>query len=151
MSEYWENHWNNIPENIDKQRQVGRTVNKNPIQEQLFQKTLSWVAEQMQINKTSCLLELCCGNGVWTIPYSKLVKRITAIDFSASLLNVLKKEIEKQKINNVDIILENIAVMDWKKYNHFTHIFLQFALQNFSEQEVILLFENVYSVLKIDG
>jgi len=148
MSNYWKKHWNATLENTDVQNQVGRTVNKNPISNEIFKKTVNWVMQKMQINSDSIILELCCGNGAWTTHIAKQGKHIIAVDFSEPLLSVLKSQLAKQRIRNVDIKLEDVSTIKEEDYKHCTHVFLYFALQHFSEKETIFMFETVYNILR---
>ena len=148
MSSYWEKYWNSILVNTDEQSQVGRTIKKRPISNDVFEKTVDWVAKKMQINKESIILDLCCGNGVWTVRFAKQVKHIIAVDFSEPLLNALKTELIKQKITNVDIKLEDVSAIKEAGYTYCTHIFWYFSIQHFSEKETIILFETAHNILR---
>lgn len=151
MSDYWKQYWNSISANLDDQSQIGRTVRKEPISKEVFQKTFDWVSNNMRVNENSNILELCCGNGVWTIPFAKQAKHVTAIDFSNPLLDVLKSKCLNENIDNVDIKLQNVLDIKADQYRIFSHIFLYFAIQHFSEKETILLFETAYNILKNNG
>jgi len=148
MHSYWKKYWNSIVKGADKQSQVGRTVNKTPVSNDIFEKTVDWTVQKMQINRKSVILDLCCGNGIWTIYFAKQVKHVTAIDFSKSLLHVLKMELAKQNITNVEVKLEDVSILNDKDYKSITHIFWYFAIQHFSEKEIVVLFENAYRILK---
>jgi len=151
MSDHWKQYWNSVSQNIDEQSQVGRTVRRKPISNEIFEKTVNWVAQKMQINKESTILELCCGNGVWTIPFAKQVKHITAIDFSVPLLDVLRRKCISKNIKNVDIKLQDVSNIESQNFLSCSHVFLYFALQHFSERETIILFETVHNILKYGG
>ena len=148
MSDYWGKYWNEIQKNTDRQSQVERTVKKEPISEGLFEKTVVWVNQKMQVNKNSNILELCCGNGVWTIPFAKRTNHVTAVDFSKPLLEILEKKCVAENVNNVDIKLHDVSKINSRNYKSISHIFLYFAMQYFSEKEAIFLFETAYSILK---
>jgi len=105
----------------------------------------------MQLNEASSVLELCCGNGVWTLPLSKRVKQITAVDFSKPLLGVLAAELARQNITNVTVKMEDVVAMALDGHPPYTHVFLYFALQHFSERETVLLFEKAHALLKHTG
>jgi ubiquinone/menaquinone biosynthesis C-methylase UbiE len=151
MSDYWEKHWNEISQNIDEQSQVERTAKKEPVSKELFEKTVDWIVQRMQIGEESNILELCCGNGVWTIPLAKLVKHIIAVDFSKPLLEVLKKKCALGNIRNVDIKLQDVSEIKVQDYKFISHIFLYFAIQYLSEKETIFLFETAHNILKNKG
>jgi len=56
------------------------------------------------------VLEIGPGPGTLTIPLSKRVKSITAIEFSSKMVTALKKKLDKEHINNVEILKK-----DWMK------------------------------------
>ncbi len=50
------------------------------------------------------VLDMACGGGTLAVPMSSLVKEITAVDFSANMLAVLKRRCREQGITNVRMI-----------------------------------------------
>lgn len=148
MPAYWEKYWNEISNDIDEQSQVGRTVKKIPVSVDVFMRTVNWAAEKMQIEKYSDVLELCCGNGAWTIPFSKRVRHVTAVDFSKPLIDVLKKKCRLENIKNIKVKLQDISTINVEDFGPYSHVLMYFALQHFSEKETIILFENIYKILK---
>jgi len=56
------------------------------------------------------VLEIGPGPGTLTIPLTKRVKSITAIEFSSKMVTALKKKLDKEQINNVEILKK-----DWMK------------------------------------
>ncbi|MDR0221889.1 MAG: class I SAM-dependent methyltransferase [Lachnospiraceae bacterium] len=148
MREYWKEYWNEISIDTDEQSQVGRTISKVPVSADVFAETVIWVTERMKINEDSHILELCCGNGNWTLPLSNMVRSITAIDFSEPLIKVLKQRCASENKMNIDVKLQDIATIDSMNYTKINHVFLYAAIQYFSEKETILLFEKAYNILK---
>ena len=67
---YWENFWNenNILNSENPQNQVGRALNKEPISEELWIKTLSYIFNTINITSNDVVLDLCAGNGLITLP-----------------------------------------------------------------------------------
>ena len=153
MSEYWETHWNKISRDIDEQSQVERTVKKQPISNELFERTVKWVFDKMRLDRNSDVLELCCGNGVWTIPFAKRVKSITAVDFSKPLLEILSEKCDAQGIKNASVVYGDVSAIDniVKFSDSYSRIFLYAAIQYFSEKEVICIFEKTHGILKSNG
>jgi ubiquinone/menaquinone biosynthesis C-methylase UbiE len=148
---YWKKYWQNKPnETTDVQAQVARTYKKQSIDDKSFMCTLDFVAGNMNLQKSSSLLELAAGNGMFTLPYSERVKQITAVDFSHPLLESLKKAMDNRNITNISIVNANVTDMDFG-IEQYSHVLLYFALQYFSEKEAVLLFEKVYKCLKPDG
>ncbi|MDR0604777.1 MAG: class I SAM-dependent methyltransferase [Bacteroidales bacterium] len=150
MLNYWKNYWNSISILDGLQNQVGRRHKKEPIQDDIFKKTLGFIEDNMQFTMDSVLLDLCCGNGLLSIPFSKKVRKVTAVDFSEPLLKVLKNGIEDQHIQNIEIMYGDINTMTFPQ-EKYSHILIYFALQHFSEQETIFLFEKAYQCLQPNG
>ena len=150
MSEYWEKRWSKISQDIDEQSQVGRAIRKQPISDELFERTVEWVSGKMRLDRNSDVLELCCGNGVWTIPFARQVKSITAVDFSKPLLEILSKKCDTQNIKNANIVYSDVCAID-NFAGSYSHIFWYFAIQHFSEKEVICIFEKTHGILKNNG
>ncbi|NLE05175.1 MAG: class I SAM-dependent methyltransferase [Crenarchaeota archaeon] len=64
---------------------------------------------QLQLKKLNLLpqhtlLDVGAGNGRITIPVSKCVKYVTAVEQSEQMLNLLKINAQKEKINNISFI-----------------------------------------------
>jgi cyclopropane fatty-acyl-phospholipid synthase-like methyltransferase len=149
MSSYWKEYWDSVSSAPDLQAQVGRTHKKEPVNDDVFRDTLDFVARHMKLQKDSKLLDLCCGNGLFSIPFSKLVSHITAVDFSLPLLATLRQRLNDQNVTTVSII--NSDVTSFSPKISYTHALLYFALQHFSEQESISFFEKVFSCLEQGG
>ncbi len=69
----------------------------------ICEQMLTWAVNNTK-NSTGDLLELYCGNGNFTLPLAQNFKRVIATEISKSSVNSALKNIEKNNINNVDII-----------------------------------------------
>ena len=74
----------------------------NPISDRLNELIQKYKPEAKQI------LDLGCGEGSITIPLSKEVKSVTAIDSSYKMLEILTEKIKENNIKNIKIIEEDI-------------------------------------------
>ncbi|MCQ2959613.1 MAG: class I SAM-dependent methyltransferase [Bacteroidales bacterium] len=144
----WEKYWNETSslKSQDLQKQVGRTVLGKAISEELWSKTLDVLKDNLGIDKHSILLDLCCGNGALSIPFSAICLSIKSIDFSKHLTQTLK---ENSSTNNIDVICGNILSVDYGF--GYSHAILYFSLQYFNEKETITILKKVYGVLKSGG
>jgi cyclopropane fatty-acyl-phospholipid synthase-like methyltransferase len=147
MSQYWENHWNAKAGAADEQSQVERTRDKRPIDAAVFQRTVDYVADEMRLDHNAGLLELCCGNGLFTIQLARRIRSVTAVDFSKPLLAALKKKIAAENIPNIEVEHKDVARYDVKSGQKYSHVLLYSALQYFSEPETIRLFEMARAAL----
>ena len=65
--------------------EVGKTVNQQPISEASFKLSIELVARDLKLNANDRLLELCCGNGLMSLPLAALVSEVYAVDFAEHL------------------------------------------------------------------
>lgn len=146
MSDYWKNFWNTSPtiKNDSYFGRVGKTENGKPIEENRWKRMVEFVINQLDINSNSIVLDLCCGNGAYTVPISLLVNKVLAVDISKSLL----KELEEFKIKNIELQLSDVNEISLKE--RFSHVVFMTAIQNFSEKEALLVFEKIFDTL-MDG
>jgi ubiquinone/menaquinone biosynthesis C-methylase UbiE len=49
-------------------------------------------------------VDLCCGDGWFTLPMAKTARHVTAIDIDARLLAMVRTRLEKQSVANCDIV-----------------------------------------------
>ncbi len=85
-------NWDKAAESFHKR------AKKDDYQQLLFSKLI--------LDENDTLLDLGCGEGSITLPLSKKVKKITAIDSSPKMLELLNQRAETQKIENVKTILK---------------------------------------------
>ncbi len=72
---------------------------------------------KLQLNSLHLLpdytvLDIGAGNGRITIPVAKRVKQVTAVDFSAKMLAILKANAEKENVNNISYINRSWKALD---------------------------------------
>jgi ubiquinone/menaquinone biosynthesis C-methylase UbiE len=75
---------------------------------------------KMSLNREDSLLDLGCGEGSVTLAIAKKVAKVTAIDSSENMLELLKEKCEKEELANVDIVqgkLEEMKVEDLGNYD----------------------------------
>lgn len=63
----------------------------------------------------STILDIGAGTGAWTIPLAARAARVTAVDSSASMIAVLRRNIEAATVSNIDIVngsWPDVAVAD---------------------------------------
>lgn len=71
-------------------------------------------------NKYTCL-EIGCGDAFHTIHYAKKVKRIFGIDVADSLINIAKKRLQQEPLDNVNFLVDSVldigAKFEAKKFD----------------------------------
>lgn len=59
---------------------------------------------RMALEPSDSLLDIGCGPGITTIPMAKCVRRITALDLSPAMLNILRQRAAQAGIDNITFI-----------------------------------------------
>jgi len=75
---------------------------------------LEKIIESAELSKNDTILEIGPGLGILTIELAKRVKKVIAIEKDKTLYQTLKKILEKQKINNVELINGDILNTSYK-------------------------------------
>ena len=60
------------------------------------------------LNENDSLLDLGCGEGSITLPIAKQVRKVTGVDSSTKMLELLNQRAQEQNIKNVDTILKSL-------------------------------------------
>lgn len=92
----WNSFWNNyrtLESGTERDLffQVGKTINKEPVSEAVFNASFEDIVNSLIIKETDTVLEMCCGNGLVTFPLSQITKKIYAFDFAPHLVEAAKK------------------------------------------------------------
>jgi len=147
--DYWVDFWNIYTKNSkaqDEHSQVLRTLNKEPISNDIWEFTLSTIENAIEPKKDDDLLELCCGNGLISRYLSPKVKNITAVDISVELINT----IDTNKYLNIKAIDSDIRCLTYDDKS-FDKIIIYAGIQYLNYSETIKLFEQIYTWLKPGG
>ena len=70
------------------------------------------------LDKEDSVLDLGCGEGSITIPLAKHVKKVTGLDSSEKMLELLNERCNEQNIDNVTTILKPLEDIDLKSIGH---------------------------------
>ena len=85
--DFWQ-QWRNTSaeQEADLYYQVGRTINKKPVEKELFDAVNQDLIQTLDLNKNDILVDFCCGNGLCTYEYKDHVQQIIAVDFAEHLI-----------------------------------------------------------------
>ena len=67
------------------------------------------ILDKVGLGKEMALADLGCGTGYFTIPVSRRVKKVFAIDVQKGMLDIVRQKIKKQKLTNIEPILSEEA------------------------------------------
>ena len=91
MSNYWKDYWQQHTEaasSDDPFTQVQRTLNKEPLSHELFQKIAAHINGHMKLADGHTVLDISCGNGMFTAEVAKQVKTVVGVDFADKLIAI---------------------------------------------------------------
>ncbi len=148
MDDYWNQYWNysDIINRENKHAQVGRTIQGIPLEGWLWDKTIEFVFNHLDLELSMSALDLCAGNGLITEPLSQKVKFVIAVDCSKKFID----SINKKQLENTTAICCDARSFKFKD-NFFDISICYFALQHFKVHESIELFRNIYHLMKPGG
>lgn len=150
QEEYWKANFNNekiIRVSDDLQMNIARTKMGKRVDKEIWNKTLSYLLEILEIKKDSKVLELCCGNGVIIGEIAKHCDTALGIDYSKELLRQLKKKYPEKNLN----VEENDVNKFAPSVNSFDVIIIYFSIQHFNERNTFMLIEKCIKALKPNG
>ncbi len=71
--------------------QVARTVNRKPVTKEAFDQIIDKIVEDSAFSPDDILVDLCCGNGLFTYELKDKVKQIIGVDFSQSIIDTARQ------------------------------------------------------------
>jgi SAM-dependent methyltransferase len=106
----WENFWKEwrtktVETEEDLYFQVGKTINKKPIEKEIFNGLTRKITNLLRLTSSDILVELCCGNGLSTYELKDYVKKIIAVDFSPHLIETA---IKYKSADNISYVLMGV-------------------------------------------
>lgn len=135
----WEKYWSTYPTTVkgtDYLRQVGKTLQRQPILASQFQCIVDDTASHLQLQPDDSLLDLCCGNGLITVKLASRCNNVVGIDYSEPLLAVAKRDHQR---DNIKYILSSILDFDLAALSAgglFSKIVMYEALQHFKKGDL---------------
>jgi len=134
----WKAYWNSIEES-DFFRQVGRTHRQQPYSEQQVALIVDRICTHLKADRQKRLLDLCCGNGLFTKRLSPHFGHITALDFSERLIEVAKREFAA---DNVDYHVGDATELG-NVQGQYDCVLVNGALQYFDHHKARLMFSSL--------
>jgi SAM-dependent methyltransferase len=134
----WSSHWSEAVSKVgpeDYLAQVGFTINGQPvkaIQNDMIEKA---VRDNLAIAPSDIVLDLCCGNGLFTKRIAAVARHVYGVDFSPALIEVARRQFSGTNITYVcrsATLLESVDVRD----DRITKVYMLSALQYFTEESV---------------
>jgi len=96
------------------------------------------------------LLVLGCGDGADSLFFAKKGFHVTAVDFSETGIERLKKRAAEQKLDRIQTISSDLQKLDFEE-EVFDVIYAHLSLHYFNDEQTTKLFERIFYWLKKDG
>jgi len=141
----WNKFWATYPLKFgskDYFKQVGKTVNGQPISDYQFKLIISDICNGLDLEKTDVVLDLCCGNGIITKEIAGKCKEVVGVDFSQPLLEVAKRE---HSLGNIKYVFGSVLDLDKILFepSHFNEVIMYEGLQNFKKKDLLGILRNI--------
>jgi len=149
MDSYWKKFWNeHAKSSISKQQQhqVLRTLGKKPVTDEQFLMMLKHIEKKMNMTHDDVILDLCCGNGLFTVFFASKCKKVVGVDFARELI----AQIDPKKYKNILVKVEDVRKVNFKEKT-FDKVFVYAGLQYLTYKETVYLFEAAIRWLRSKG
>lgn len=115
--------------------QVGHTVNGRPISDHQFQLLLDQIRQSLDLTQSDHLLDVCCGNGLFTQRLAAEVSAVVGVDLSAPLIDIARKAHGAENIAYFQLDAAKLGDLDGNHRGPFDKIVMYAALQHFAPSE----------------
>ena len=86
------------------------------------------ILEKLELTGEIVLADLGCGTGFFSIPASKRVKKVFALDIQQEMLEILIDKIKKDKITNIETILSEESSIPLSERSVISFSWLMFSM-----------------------
>lgn len=142
----WRRHWNEAPAQFadtDFLRQVGKTVDGQPISADQLDRLIAQLTEGLDLSPSDRVLDLCCGNGLITQHLARGCRAITGVDYSQPLIELARAHHQPPNASYVHASVLEIDEERLGRSEPFDKIYMYEALQHFTPMELELILERV--------
>lgn len=140
----WHQYWNSRPASFaddDVLRQVGWTVNGQPISAVAVDAMAADIVAGLCLTTDDTLLDLCCGNGLLTARCALHCRHVTGVDFSVPLIRIAR---ERFLAENIEYVVADVrALPSAIQERPYSKIMMYGALQHLSAADVELLLQQL--------
>lgn len=111
--------------------QVGHTVGGQPIPDEHFDLLLTQIRTELELSASDRLLDICCGNGLFTCQLAKETLRTTGLDITPELIDIARSDHAGENISYIvgDACTDIPEAGDHTTYNK---LLMFAALQHFT-------------------
>jgi cyclopropane fatty-acyl-phospholipid synthase-like methyltransferase len=111
--------------------QVGRTIGGRPVGDEQIALTVEATAAALQLTRSDCLLDLCCGNGLVTACLALHCKQCFGVDFSLPLIEVARSRHHLPGLEYIHSAVDELTAVHLRGWRP-TKVAMIFAAQHFT-------------------
>lgn len=148
-NEHWARFWSEYQTDVannDEQSQVLRTRNRQPIDQRKWEMTLDIVSQQLELQHDDTLLDLCCGNGLFTAAFAPRIAVVEAVDISP----VLTGRLAARSLPNVSVITSDMRDTQFAQQS-FSKVLWYAGIQYIDESDIVAMVRRIRGWMKPGG
>ncbi|WP_203292324.1 class I SAM-dependent methyltransferase [Maricaulis parjimensis] len=128
--------------------QVGHTEQGQPITQEQFENLFSQIVQILDIGPDDWVLDLCCGNGLFTQRLAKLAKGAVGVDMSAELIDIARSDHAAPNLSYYTADARCIDSLPLASDTRFSKVIMYAALQHFQEDDLRVLLQKLIGLTK---
>lgn len=148
LARYYDDRTAKAPSDLLKQ--VGHTESGEAIAPDRFYRLVEDIAARLDLAPQDRLLDLCCGNGVFTARLALRVNSIVGIDFSPGLIDVARMQCDAPNAHFAVADVRELPALEPEGGGAFTKVLLYAALQHFPRRFLGPLLDDILSMTTAD-
>lgn len=148
-NEHWARFWSEYQTDVankDEQSQVLRTRNKQPIDQRKWEITLDIVSQQLELQPDDTLLDLCCGNGLFTTAFGPRIAGVEAVDISP----VLTGRLAARGLPNVRVLTSDMRDAQFAQQS-FSKVLWYAGIQYIDESDIVAMVRRIRGWMRPGG
>jgi len=102
------------------------------------------------VKRGDTVLDVGCGTGLGTIDASKIAEKVIGIDLSPDMIDKLKKKINREKIENIEVIVGSFPE-SLPQEAEFDSVISSFAIAHFTGEQRKIVYNYIFNYLVSKG
>ncbi len=126
--------------------QVGHTEQGRPISSRQFEELFNQIVELLNLASDDMILDMCCGNGLFTQRLARLSQGAVGVDMSGDLIDIAKSDHAAPNLTYYQCDARHIDTLPLPAERKFTKVLMYAALQHFREEDLTVLLQHLMAV-----
>ncbi|MEP2151693.1 MAG: class I SAM-dependent methyltransferase [Roseobacter sp.] len=127
--------------------QVGHTVGGAPIPSAHVTAILSQITDLLTFNKHDNLLDLCCGNGLFTQALASQVRATCGVDLSTRMIEVARADHNAEGLEYLELDACKVATLHNRPAAPFSKVLIYGAWQHFDSESARTVLEGLKTII----